>query len=266
MTRRQKARMLRWGAVLALLAGLEAIARAGLVRTSVLVPVSQMFGRLAEMIATGTIPSPYFRRTGAPSLAYHIASTLQEVGVSFALAVAVGLPMGTLLWRIRALFEILSPYLVAYYAIPLFALYPLFILAFGAGILPIVLIGFLFGVVVIIVNTAIGMRRVDSEVYPRVGRSLNLSRTQMLRGIYLPAASPFIFTGLKLGFTYSLIGVVAAEFIVSTRGLGHIIDRSYRNFETANMYAGIWLVLGLALLANGALSRLEAMLYGRFGR
>ncbi len=266
MTRGRKAWMLRWGAGLAVLAVLEAIAQAGLVRPSVLVPVTQMLGRLGEMIVTGTIPSPYFRRAGAPSLAYHMVSTLQEVGISFALAAAVGLPLGALLWRVRALFDILSPYLVAYYAVPVFALYPLFILAFGAGILPIVLIGFLFGAVVIILNTAIGLRRVDSEIYPRVGRSLKLSRAQMLHGIYFPAASPFVFTGLKLGFTYCLIGVVAAEFIVSTRGLGHIIDRSYRNFETANMYAGIWLLLVLALLANGALSRLEGAMYGRFGR
>ncbi len=266
MSRMREARLLRWGAALALLAGLEVVARTGLIRMSVLVPVSDMLGRLGEMIVTGTIPSPYFRRAGTPSLAYHIASTLQEVGASFILAAAVGVPLGVLLWRVRALFEILSPYLVAYYAVPVFALYPLFILAFGAGILPIVLIGFLFGVVVVIVNTAIGLRRVDGEIYPRVGRSLNLSPRQMVRGIYLPAASPFVFTGLKLGFTYSLIGVVAAEFIVSTRGLGHIIDRSYRNFETANMYAGIWLILVLALVANGTLSRLEAALYGRFGR
>ena len=258
--------MLRWASALAVVAGLEAIARAGLVRPSVLVPVSEMLGRLGEIILTGTIPSPYFRRAGTPSVMYHLASTVEEVGASFALAAAVGLPLGALLWRARALFEILAPYLVAYYAVPVFALYPLFILAFGAGVLPIVLIGFLFGVVVIIVNTAIGLRRVDGEVYPRVGRSLNLSRAQLLYGIYLPAASPFVFTGLKLGFTYSLIGVVAAEFIVSTHGLGHIIDRSYRTFETANMYAGIWLVLVLALAAIGALSRLESALYGRFGR
>lgn len=266
MTRKQKARILRWGTALVVLSGLEVIAWAGLVRPSVLVPVSAMLRRFAELILTGTIPSPYFLRAGTPSVAYHVWTTLEEVGVSFALAALVGLPLGALLWRIPVLFKILNPYLVAYYAIPVFALYPLFILLFGAGILPIVLIGFLFGVVVVMVNTAIGLRQVDGEVYPRVGRSLHLSRLQMMRWIYLPAASPFVFTGLKLGFIYSLIGVVAAEFIVSTRGLGHIIDRSYRNFETANMYAGIWMVLLLTLAANGALGRLEAVLYGRFQR
>lgn len=266
MTREQKARVLRWGTALLVLAGLEVIARAGLVRPSVLVPVSAMLRRLGEVILTGTIPSPYFRRAGTPSVVHHIGTTLEEVGASFTLAAAVGLALGALLWRIPVLFRILNPYLVAYYAIPVFALYPLFILLFGAGVLPIVLIGFLFGAVVVVVNTAIGLRHVDGEVYPRVGRSLHLSRAQMMRWIYLPAASPFVFTGLKLGFIYSLIGVVAAEFIVSTRGLGHIIDRSYRSFETENMYAGIWMVLLLALAANGVLRRVEAALYGRFQR
>ncbi len=266
MTRARKARALRWGTALAILAALEAIARAGLVRPSVLVPVSEMLGRLAQVVFTGTIPSPYFRRAGTPSLASHVGTTVEELGLSFLLAALAGLPLGALLWRVRALFEVLNPYLVAYYAIPVFALYPLFILLFGAGMVPIVLIGFLFGVVVIVTNTAIGFRRVDGEVYPRVARSLHLTRAQTLRWIYVPAAGPFVFTGLKLGFIYCLIGVVAAEFIVSTRGLGHIIDRSYRNFETANMYAGIWLVLLLALAANGALGRLEAALHGRFRR
>ncbi len=266
LTRPQKARLLRWGTGLAVLLAIEAVARAGLVRPSVLVPVSEMLGRLVDLVQTGTIPSPYFRRAGATLVWSHLASTLQEVGVSFGLAAVVGLPLGALLWRARILFEVLNPYLVAYYAIPVFALYPLFIFLFGAGMLPIVLIGFLFGVAVIVMNTAIGFRRVDGEVYPRVGRSLHLTRGQMACWIYLPAASPFVFTGLKLGFIYSLIGVVAAEFIVSTRGLGHIIDRSYRNFETANMYAGIWVIMLLALAANGMLTRLEAALYGRFQR
>jgi NitT/TauT family transport system permease protein len=266
VTRAAQARALRWGTALAALAAVEAVARAGLVRPSVLVPVSEMLGRLAQIAFTGTIPSPYFRRAGTPSLFLHLGTTLEELGLSFLLAALLGLPLGALLWRVRALFEILNPYLVAYYAVPVFALYPLFILLFGSGMVPIVLIGFLFGAVVIVTNTASGFRRVDGEVYPRVARSLHLGRAQTLRWIYLPAAGPFVFTGLKLGFIYCLIGVVAAEFIVSTRGLGHIIDRSYRNFETANMYAGIWMVLLLALAANGALGRLEAALHGRFRR
>jgi NitT/TauT family transport system permease protein len=266
VTRAAKARLLRWGTLLALLAGLEAVARAGLVRKSVLVPVSTMASRLGEIVTTGTIPSPYFRRAGTPGFAEHLGTTLGEVGLSFGLVALAGLPLGVLLWRSRLLFEVLNPYLVAWYAVPVFALYPLLLYLLGAGPLPIVLIGFLFGVVVVVLNTAIGLRRVEGEVYPRVGRSLGLRPAQALGWIYLPAASPFVFTGLRLGFVYALIGVVAAEFIVSIRGLGHVIDRSYRNFETANMYAGILVVLLLAIVANGALARLEAALYGRFAR
>lgn len=162
--------------------------------------------------------------------------------------------------------RILSPYLVSYYAVPVFALYPLFILLFGIGSLPIVLIGFCFGVVVILVNAAIGFAKVDQEVYPKVGRSMRLSGPRLFCVIYLPAATPFLFTGLKLGFIYATIGVIAPEFIISTRGLGHVIDRSYRNFETANMYAGILLVVGVALLVNTLLIRIETRIQGRYER
>lgn len=264
--RRNKARLIRWTFIFLAALLVEAIARLGLVRPATLIPVTEMLGRLWEILVTGTIPSPYFMRAGTPSLVSHLSITFSQVGLSFILAVPVGLLLGVLLWRYDLIARILNPYLVSYYAIPIFALYPLFILMFGIGILPIVLIGFLFSVVVIIVTTTIGFRKVEGEVYPKVGRSLSLSRPQMFRWIYFPAAAPYLFTGLKLGFIYCLIGVIASEFIVSTRGLGHIIDRSYRNFETANMYAGILFVVILALGVNTLLIRLEERIYGRFER
>jgi NitT/TauT family transport system permease protein len=161
--------------------------------------------------------------------------------------------------------RILQPYLVVYYALPLFALYPLFILLFGVGFAPIVLLGFCFAVVVVTVNTALGFRRVDQEVYPRVGQSLGLRPAQMYLSIYLPAAAPYVFSGWKLGFAYSTIAVVASEFLISVRGLGHVIDRSYRNFETANTYAGVLLVIAGVMIVNAALTRWERRLYRRAG-
>ncbi len=266
MTLRNRARLLRWGCLLAFALAIEGLARGGWVRQATLVSASEMFLRLGEIVVTGTIPSPYFARAGAPSLLTHLAATGSQVALAFGLAVITGIPTGILLWRFPLLNRILTPYLVSYYAIPIFALYPLFILLFGIGILPIVLIGFCFGVVVIVVNTAIGFRKVDHEVYPKVGQSLRLSGLRLFRFIYLPAATPFLFTGLKLGFIYALIGVIASEFIISTRGLGHVIDRSYRNFETANMYAGILLVVGAALLVNTLLIRIETRIQGRYER
>ena len=222
--------------------------------------------RLGEILLTGTIPSPYFTRTGTPALSAHLGITVESIFLSFVLATVVGTGAGVALWRAPILARILNPYLVSYYAVPVFALYPLFILLFGIGPMAIVLIAFLFALVVVVVNTALGFRRVDTEVYPKVGRSLQLGRRHMVQWIYLPAAAPYLFTGWKLAFIYSTIGVIASEFIISTRGLGHIIERSYRNFDTANMYAGILLVVGGTLVINSVLGRIERTLYGRFER
>lgn len=257
---------MRWATVAALLLLVEGLARLELVRPATLVPVTSMGARLAEIVWTGTIPSPYFARAGTPTLSAHLGTTAESIVTSFVLAVAVGTLAGILLWRAPILAGILNPYLISYYAVPIFALYPLFILIFGIGIVPIVLIAFLFAVVVVVVNTALGFRRVDAEVYPKVARSLRLRRGQTYLFVYVPAAAPYLFSGWKLAFMYSTIGVIASEFIISTRGLGHVIERSYRNFDTANLYAAILLVVVSTLLVNGFLSRVERTLYGRFER
>ena len=252
------ARWLRRGTVAGLVVLVEALARSGAVSSSTLVPVSEMVARLGEVVVRGTIPSPYFARTGSPSLWVHLAATAQSVGLSFLLALVVGTGVGLLMWRLPVVARALQPYLLLYYAVPTFALYPLLILLFSSGLVPIVVLGFLFSVAAVVASTHIGLSRVDREVYVQVGRSLGLRPAQMLRHIYLPAASPYLFAGWKLAFTYSIIGVIASEFITSYRGLGYVIDRAYRNFETANMYAGILLVLLTSGLALALLGRLEA--------
>jgi NitT/TauT family transport system permease protein len=242
---------------------LEVLPRVGAVGRVTLEPASVILLRLGEILLTGTIPSPYFARAGMPGLGAHVSATLGSILVSYAGAVLVGTAVGVLMWRLPVLARVLSPYLLVYYGLPIFALYPVLVLLLGAGFLPIIVLGFLFGVVVIIVNTALGFRRVDEEVYPKVGRSLGLRPMQMYLSIYVPAAAPYIFSGWKLGFAYSTISVIASEFLISVRGLGHVIDRSYRNFETANMYAAIAMVIGGAMVANAVLGWAERRLYRR---
>ncbi len=265
MSPRGKALALRWLTLLVLFAVWEMLPRAGLVRPATLEPASVILARLGEIVLTGNIPSPYFARAGSPTLGSHLSATLGSIVVSYAGAVVLGTVAGVVLWRMPLLARVLQPYLVVYYALPLFALYPLFVLLFGVGFVPIVLLGFLFAVVVVMVNTALGFRRVDEEIYPKVGRSLGLDGVRMYLLIYLPGAAPYIFSGWKLGLAYSTISVVASEFLISVRGLGHVIDRSYRNFETANTYAGVLLVIGSVMLVNGVLGRLERRLYRGIG-
>ncbi|WP_172958849.1 ABC transporter permease [Thermus scotoductus] len=218
---------------------------------------------MGEVILTGAIPSPYFERAGIPTLSVHLSATMLGIFASFMSAVLIGTLVGIIFWRVPLLWSVFNPFIVVYYALPIFALYPLLVLLLGIGLAPIVMIGFLFAVVVVIANTSLGLKRVDQEIYPKVGQSLGLSPLQMYVWIYLPAAAPYVFTGWKLAFVYSTIAVVASEFLISTRGLGHIIDRAYKNFETANMYAMIALVMGIAIMAHFILSRIERGLYAK---
>lgn len=229
----------------------ELAPRRGIISPTTLVPLSEMVRVLIEQLATGALTAD-------------IGSTLAAVFGAFGLAVLTGVPAGAALWRFDELKRVLDPYLLIYYAIPFFAFYPLLVSLIGLGTLPILLIAWGFSAVIIVTNTASGLGEVPDE-YVLVGRNLNLSSWQLFRHVYLPAAVPYVFTGLKLGFVYALIGTVASEFILAENGLGHVIKYQYNNFGVPRMYAAMLLVLLLALGANGTLTLIERRLHRRVG-
>jgi NitT/TauT family transport system permease protein len=263
MNRANKISVTKWSILVGAAGCLEIIARADMIRRSTLTPVSEMFVTLWKFFITGEIPVRFLKES---SIAGNFFITFGEILLSFSFAVLIGLPIGILLWKFKTLARILNPYLVSYYAIPVFALYPFIVGLFGIGIWPITFMGWLFAIVAVIINTATGFEEIDKRIYPKVGKSLRLSRSRIFLWIYLPAATPYIFTGLKLGFIYSIIGVIASEFILSTKGLGYLVRFSYSAFETEIMYASMLLIVIIAVLINGALMRMEAWLYGRQGR
>ena len=228
---------------------LEYISRTGRVDVLTLAPPTEMMIALVELLQQ-------------QALYRDIWVTSFSLAVAFFAAVTIGMPAGWVLWRTQSLHQILEPYLLSYYAIPIFVFYPLFIVLFGLGTTPIILIAFFMSVVAIIVNTANGFNKVP-EVYRDVGRSLSLSRARMFKHIYLPAATPYIFTGLKLGFIYAFIGVIATEFILSNTGLGYRINYYYNQFRVVEMYAVMLLVVVLAVVFNFLLIYVEKRLYGR---
>lgn len=258
LSRKNKLRIARWSLLLGLFGLIELLVRSGFVDRFTMIPISEMFAQLWQFFITGEIPA-YFLTDS--SVKTHFLITFGEIALSFALAAAVGLPLGILLWKFDVFAKVLNPYLVSYYAIPIFALYPLLVSLLGIGFKSIVAMGFLFAVVAIVINTTTGFKKIDEEIYPKVGWSLRLSPLQTFIWIYFPAAAPYIFTGLKLGFIYSLIGVIASEFIISTQGLGYIVAFTYNSFGFKNMYASILLILIIAILINSLLIRMENRIY-----
>jgi NitT/TauT family transport system permease protein len=170
-----------------------------------------------------------------------------------------------LLHGLRAVRATLDPLFATYYAVPVFAFYPFLIVVFGLGDLPQVLIGFMLGVVAVIVNTLNGLDRVPG-VLAKTARIHRLGRLRTALAITLPYAAPYILTGVKLAVAYSLIGVVGSEFIMSRGGMGYEISFAYTNFDNATMYPLIVLILALSIAVNGLLSAWENRLLARRGR
>ena len=194
-----------------------------------------------------------------------IGKSLANVMLAFALAYVVGIATGTVLHGFKAVRDTLDPLFATYYAIPIFAFYPLFILIFGLGDGPQVLIGFLLGVVAVIVTMLNGLDRV-----PRVLRKTALiSRMgpfETAMHVTLPFCAPYLLTAAKLALAYSFIGVIGSEFIMARNGMGYEIGYAYTNFDNATMYPLIVLILLFSILLNGVLTRWEKRLLARRGQ
>ena len=131
---------------------------------------------------------------------------------------------------------------------PSVAIIPVAVLMLGIGDSMIVAVTVYASVWPILVNTIDGVRHIES-VLIQTGRTFGLQRRQLLRQVILPAASPYIVTGLRIGLSIALILVTTAEMIIGSKGLGFFILDEERAMNSSNMYAGIMVValLGYAL-------------------
>ncbi len=193
-----------------------------------------------------------------------IAKTLTNTALALVLAIGVGVFAGVAIHRLRALREALDPLFATYYAVPMFAFYPLFIVVFGLGDLPQILIAFMLGVIAMIVNTMNGLDRVP-RVLLKTARVMHLTPLQSALRLTLPAAAPYIVTGVKLAVAYAFIGIIGTEFILSRGGIGYEISFAYNNFENATMYPLIVLILFASAAVNTVLTRWERSLLARRG-
>jgi NitT/TauT family transport system permease protein len=191
-----------------------------------------------------------------------ILKTLTNVGLAILLAVTIGIAAGAALHRARVLRTLLEPLFSTYYAIPIYAFYPLFIIIFGLGDAPQVTIGFMLAVVSMIVSTLAGLDSVPA-VLGKTARVLRLGPVETIRSVTLPYAAPYLFTGVKLAIAYAFIGVIGAEFIMSSTGLGYEIRFAYDNLDNDVMYPLILLILLIAVAVNMGLDHWERVLRTR---
>ena len=152
----------------------------------------------------------------------HVFDTMRAFSIAFALSVVFGLLIGFWLGFDKLSGDALEPMFVTVYAIPKLTLYPILLLAFGLGLSAKVAFGVIHGVIPIILFT-LGAVRSTKPILLKTGHVMKLSRPQMVRWILFPAAIPEIFTGLRVGFSLTLIGSLLAEMFASQRGLGYLL-------------------------------------------
>jgi len=231
---------------------LEALCLAGVIDKITMPPPHIILRDLFRMLLTGR----YFGEIG---------KSIVNVLVAFASAYLVGVIIGTILHGHKTTREILDPLFATYYAIPVFAFYPLFIVMFGLGDGPQILIGFMLAVVAVIITTLNGLDRVP-PVLKKTARVNGLNALQTARHITLPFCTPYLLTAAKLALAYAFIGVIGSEFIMARSGMGYEISYAYTNFDNATMYPLILVILLLSIAANCLLSRWERMLLARRGQ
>jgi NitT/TauT family transport system permease protein len=176
-----------------------------------------------------------------------LATFYATVG-AFVLSALLGVALAVAIVWHDLLMRTMMPVLVLFNTLPKIALAPLFVIWLGYGIWPNIVIGTTIAFFPMVVNTAVGLATADPEMLELV-RSLKASRWQVFTKIRFPNAVPYIFTGLKLAATMSVIGAIVGEFVASERGLGALIITGGVTLETASIFASLILisVLGLAL-------------------
>jgi NitT/TauT family transport system permease protein len=232
---------------------LELLCRLGIINRFTMIPPSEMVLALGHVVAT----APWFW----PDVSY----TLGNLAAAIALSVIGGFLIGLLVHAIPRLRRVLDPIFTSYYSVPTFVLYPLLIVFFGIGPTSLIVLGALFGIVAMIVATVTAIDRIP-RVLLKVARVWRLGPIRTALLMKLPAASPHLMTGLRLAVAYSVIGIIAGEFILSTEGIGRRVALAYNNFDNQTMYGLLVLILGFVIIVNAALGAFEQALHRRWYR
>jgi NitT/TauT family transport system permease protein len=177
-------------------------------------------------------------------------TTTLETALGFVLSVVVGVPLALAIYLWKPFARAVYPVLVSSQAVPKVAVAPLFLVWFGFGLLPKVLIAFLIAFFPVVINTTMGLAALEREkIY--LARSMGLGSVATFFKIQLPNALPSIFAGLKISITFAVVGAVVGEFVGGQGGLGYLLLIANGNMDTALLFAGIvaLTVLGIVFFA-----------------
>jgi NitT/TauT family transport system permease protein len=236
-----------------------------LIIAAVIVVVWQMLHQIAGATA---LPAPIEAMTYlvhlVPTARFgaNAAATLEAFALALALAYGIGLGIGVWMGGHRLSGAVGEPILVALYSLPKITLYPVVLLIFGLGISGKVAFGAMHGILPVALLT-MGAIRAIPPVYLRSARTFRLSPWQTIATVLLPAALPEVFTGLRIGFTVTLLGVLLGEMFASKLGLGSLIMNAMQLAQSEEMITVALILFAFAAVANALLLWIEHRLHRR---
>jgi len=239
-------RTTRWIIVAVLLAAWEVLPRFGIVPTLFLPPLSLTAKALVSE---------------APEYARHLLVTLQEVGLALLFACGGGIACGIVLGGSPRMRKMLLPMVSSAYAIPLVVLYPLFTAWFGIGMQSKIVFASVYGFLPTLLGAAAGSQTIDRNMLV-TARSMGAGRLQQIVYVLLPATLPTVLSSLRIGGALAIVGVVVAEMLMSTAGIGFLISRYRTLLDSPRVFAAILLVLAMAILFDLIVQTAERSLAG----
>ena len=194
-----------------------------------------------------------------PKLLYHGWVTTYEMLVGYGLAVGIAVPLAVGITASQRFDRFVMPTMLFFQVIPKIAIAPLFLVWFGVGTLPKVLVAFLISFFPIVIDAAVGLRSMSSEMND-LARSMGATRWQVFARYRLPTSLPYLFSGLKVAATLAIAGAVVGEFVGADKGLGYLLLVTNSNLETPLMFATILALTIIGLVFFYAVEFLEKLL------
>jgi len=206
-------------------------------------------GFLAETVTTGRFLE-------------NVAATARSFALALVLSYLVGLAIGVWMGASRLSGEVGEPLLIAFSSLPKITLYPLVLLIFGLGVASKVAFGVMHGILPVSLMTMNAIRNIP-PAYLKAARTMNLTPRQTVLQVMLPATLPEVVSGLRIGFTVTLLGVLLGEMFAAKRGLGFLIISAIDQVQPQMMLTVAILLFAFAALSNAALLWLEHRLHRR---
>ena len=226
-----------------LLAAWEAAGRAHLLNPLFVPSPSQIGAALAELFSSGRIWP-------------HLEATFTAALGGLAVGIVVGIVLGVIAALIPFVAELIAPVMTILNAIPRVILAPLFVIWLGIGLASKVALAFILVAVLIFFAVFGGIQQADRRLVERI-ITLGGTRWSLVRHVYLPSVTAWVLGSLKVAVGFAFTGAVVGEFVAATRGLGYLLSFAQSTYNSALMFALIFLILVVVLAIFWIAGRLE---------